>query len=150
MKKYLVVATEKELDLPEAITALHEHRHIIVTGVGAVNAIKAMRSIPRDADILNVGYVGSRGLAIGTRVEIGYVSVYHPHTDYSSPGDFLGGVTPCFSSLDFVSDESSLDEKTVVDMELAFISALGFKNLKSIKYVSDNFNYKQYESCLKK
>lgn len=36
-------------------------------------------------------------------------------------------------------------ENNVFDMELAFIMAMGFKNVKSEKIVSDNLNLKEFE-----
>ena len=48
---------------------------------------------------------------------------------------------------DFVTS-GQLPEHSVVDMELAYILALGFHNVQATKYVSDNLNYQQYEQTI--
>ena len=50
---------------------------------------------------------------------------------------------------DFVL-ETKIKKPVVFDMELAYILALGFKNVESIKIVSDNLSLKQYEKINKK
>jgi hypothetical protein len=56
------------------------------------------------------------------------------------------GVT-CFTSCDFVGDKKA--ENSVFDMELAFIAALGFLKVESIKVVSDSIDYEEYEKTIK-
>ena len=48
----------------------------------------------------------------------------------------------CYTNCDFVLASDYKD--CVFDMELAFIAALGFKNLHSFKYVSDNLSLHAY------
>ena len=48
----------------------------------------------------------------------------------------------CYTNTDFVLASDYKD--CVFDMELAFIAALGFKNLHSLKYVSDNLSLHAY------
>lgn len=50
----------------------------------------------------------------------------------------------CYTSNDFVLN-TDIKEPCVFDMELAYIMALGFKRVKSIKIVSDNLSIKEYE-----
>lgn len=52
--------------------------------------------------------------------------------------------TLCLTAGDFVLDGADLPEKSVVDMELAYIAAFGFASVMSIKYVSDALNLRQY------
>ena len=147
MKKqaYLVVATEEELKLFPS-----DKRAVIVTGVGGANAVAALRDIPRDADILNVGYAGSRHLPIGQRITIGRCRTYHPNVTFAEQTFILGnGVGLCLTAGDFVKD-SDIPKDAVVDMELAYIAALGFTNLKSIKIVSDHLDYEQYKDTIAK
>lgn len=49
---------------------------------------------------------------------------------------------PCFTGTDFVLASDYRD--CVFDMELAFIAALGFRRLSSLKYVSDNLSLHAY------
>ena len=48
----------------------------------------------------------------------------------------------CYTNTDFVLQSNYKD--CVFDMELAFIASLGFKNLQSLKYVSDNLSLHAY------
>ena len=140
---YLVVATEEELKLIPS-----DKREAIVTGVGGANAVAALRDIPRDADILNVGYAGSRHLPIGRRITIGRCRTYHPNVTFAEQTFILGsGAGLCLTAGDFVK-EADIPTDAVVDMELAYICALGFTNIKSIKVVSDHFDYDQYEKTI--
>ena len=41
---------------------------IVVMGVGAINVMHALSSIPRDAHLLNIGYAGSANYEIGSAV----------------------------------------------------------------------------------
>jgi hypothetical protein len=54
----------------------------------------------------------------------------------------------CFTSNDFVL-ETKIEKPCVFDMELAYILALGFKRVESIKIVSDNLSLKEYEKRIK-
>lgn len=146
--RYLVVATEDELILPAAREQI-DGRRVIVTGVGGTNVIRALRDIPKDADILNVGYCGSANFAVGTALTIGRARLYHPNVEFAEQTFILGsGAGLCLTAGDFVN-EADIPTDAVVDMELAYICALGFTNLKSIKIVSDHFDYDQYEKTIK-
>ena len=48
----------------------------------------------------------------------------------------------CYSNCDFVLASDYKD--CVFDMELAFVAALGFRKLRSLKYVSDNLSLHAY------
>ena len=145
-KKYLVVATKAELSLPWA-ECEKDSREVIVTGVGGVNVIRALRDLPRDADILNVSYSGSASFPIGYTVFVRDCRLWHPNVDYDEPVFSLNsryGNALCLTAGDFVLDGTGLPDKSVVDMELAYIAAMGFERLESIKFVSDNLSLKQY------
>lgn len=137
----IVVATENEYEL-----AQHRFKgeEIIRTGVGALNVIKALMLIDKNTEIINYGYAGSNNIPIGTEVIVGECRLYHPNVDYDEQYYNLGGDTPCYTSNDFVL-HTDIKEPVVFDMELAYILALGFKNVKSIKVVSDNLSLKQYD-----
>ena len=148
MRKYLVVATEDELALPLA-SCLDGFR-VIVTGVGGTNVIRALKDIPRDAQIVNIGWAGSTYYSVGSVLRIGRTSLWHPTVDFAEETFVLGNdETLCLTAGDFI-EGADLPDHSVVDMELAYIAAFGFSRLSSIKYISDNLNLKEYEQCTKK
>ena len=116
---------------------------IVCTGVGGLNVVRKLQWFNRNAPIINFGYVGSNTLPIGTEVEVGSCHLYHPNVDYDEPIYSLGGTVPCFTSNDFVLS-TNIAEPVVFDMELAYILAMGFESVRSIKIVSDNLNLNQY------
>ena len=136
----IVVATEAEYELAFERWAGEK---ILKVGVGGLNVYKSLRHIPTDTPIINFGYVGSNCLPIGSEVEVGRCGLYHPNVDYDEPMFDLGGTVPCLTSNDFVLS-TEIQEPVVFDMELAYILAMGFSSVKSIKIVSDNLNLKQY------
>lgn len=142
----IVVATEKEYEI--AKERFHKEP-IIKTGVGGLNVIQTLKDISKDTPILNFGYVGSNVIPVGTEIEVGKCKLYHPKVEYDEPeyvlpeGDIL-----CYTSNDFVL-QTDITEPVVFDMELAYILALGFKNVKSTKIVSDTLNLDEYEQNIK-
>lgn len=136
----VVVAMPDELALLKG----HENETIICTGIGPLNVIEALRSVPKDTPIHNVGYAGSNSIPVGTRCRIGKVRSWHPAASYIDSSYQLSGDTPCFTSSDFVTS-SDVSEPCVFDMELAYILALGFTNVVAEKVVSDNLSEKEYE-----
>ena len=142
----IVVATYEEKK-----RALEEYGvdDIVVTGVGGLNVIRKLQYYNRETPILNFGYAGSNSLPVGTKVSVGGVRLYHPNVEYREPIFALGGDIPCYTSNDFVL-QTDIKEPALFDMELAYILALGFHNVKSIKIVSDNLSLKQYEEEIKK
>jgi hypothetical protein len=136
----IVVATDREYLLAKQ---RFQDEEILQTGVGGANVVNALKDIPRNTPILNFGYVGSKSIPKESEVNIGSCSTYHPNVDFEDVLFSLDGDVHCFTSTDFVTEA---EEKNVVfDMELAFICALGFKNVRSIKIVSDNLNLAEYE-----
>ena len=109
----------------------------------------------RDAELYNIGYAGSANFDLGTWVEVTEVRLNHPNVTYHEPelklsNDFKQLQTTsnnvkqsiCFTGTDFVLASDYKD--CVFDMELAFIAALGFTHLHSLKYVSDNLSLHSY------
>ena len=141
----IVVATQEEKKIAEKEFT---GEFIVVTGVGGLNVVKKLRYYSLNTKIINFGFVGSNTLPIGTRVSVGKCKLYHPNVEYQEPEYNLGGEVPCYTSNDFVL-QTDIEEPCVFDMELAYILALGFSNVQSIKIVSDNLNYKQYEETIK-
>lgn len=144
MKSIVVVATDEEYKLAKK---RFKGQKIIKTGVGGINVIETLKHFPKWLKITNFGYVGSNVIPIGTEVKINFCSLHHPNCDFVSPSYTLNkdGNIRCYTSNDFVL-ETDVINPCVFDMELAYICALGFKNVESIKIVSDNLSLKEYES----
>lgn len=160
MARYIVMAEEGERALLEKAREqlgldLHD-AEVLFTGVGAINIIRSLQHLDREAEIYNIGYAGSANFDIGTWVEVTEVRLNHPNVTYPEPRLMLvdesqGAELPlehetkraiCYSNCDFVLASDYKD--CVFDMELAFIAALGFKRLHSLKYVSDNLSLHTY------
>ena len=155
MAKYIVMAEEGErvlLDKARAELGLDlSDAELIFTGVGAINIIRSLQHLDREAELFNIGYAGSANFDLGTWVKVNEVRLNHPNVTYSEPKLPLVELkikneklkqAVCYSNCDFVLASDYRD--CVFDMELAFIAALGFKNLHSLKYVSDNLSLHAY------
>ena len=129
---------------------------VLFTGVGAINIIRSLQHLDREAELYNIGYAGSANFDLGTWAEVTEVRLNHPNVTYAEPrlpliDESLGAELPlehetrraiCYTNCDFVLASDYKD--CVFDMELAFIAALGFKNLHALKYVSDNLSLHTY------
>ncbi len=143
----IVIATKDELKLAEQYNVNNEE--IVITGVGGLNVIEKLINVDKSTNILNIGYVGSNNIPKGTMVKINNSKLYHPNVTYDEPIYKLNnGDTLCLTSNDFVLN-TDIKDSVVFDMELAYIMALGFKNVSSIKIVSDNLSYDEYENSIK-
>ena len=162
MRKIIVMAEEGELSLldkaKEQLGLDLRDAQLIYTGVGAINIIRTLAGLDRDAEVYNIGYAGSANFEIGTWVEVTEVRLNHPNVTYPEPELQLSPITNnqspitnhqspiirsvCYTNTDFVLASDYKD--CVFDMELAFIAALGFKQLHSLKYVSDNLSLHTY------
>lgn len=141
--KYLVVATPDELQLPLAQAAAETYTPII-TGVGGTNVIQMLQHLPREAEIFNIGHAGSQCFERGSKVIISKVKLWHPNCTFDEPVFRIGdGSFWCLTAGDFVTS-GQLPPLSCVDMELAYIAALGFTNLRSVKYISDALSYSEY------
>lgn len=138
----VVVATEEEKKIAKL---RFKHIPVIVTGVGATNVIRKLKRYPKFIKIINFGYTGSNNLEIGTEVEIGECEILHENVEFKTPIFKLPGKIKCYTANDFVVS-TKIKVPCVFDMELAYILALGFKNVKSTKIVSDNLSLKDYEA----
>lgn len=149
----VVIAEKEELKLVEELGLQDEP--IIITGVGAMNVLYALKNIPKDTFILNVGYCGSNNIEIGKKVAVSMVNTFHEKVDFTEQpyicytGYYLDYdvISPCQTSTDFVTNTKIKDD-CVFDMELAFICSM-FENVSSIKVVSDNLNKKEYNEKVK-
>ena len=141
----IVVATDEEYKLAKKRFKGHK---IVKTGVGGINVLNTLKRAKKSLKIVNFGYVGSNVLPIGTEVRVGECKLYHSNVEYEEPTYKLDGDITCYTSNDFVL-KTDIKEPVVFDMELAYILALGFKNVESIKIVSDNLSLKDYEENIK-
>ena len=154
-KKYIIMAEEGEYGLLEQVKEKLgldlSDAELIYTGVGAINIIRTLQSLDREAELYNIGYAGSANFDMGTWVEVTEVRLNHPNVTYQEPQltiqnskfkiqNCLQAI--CYTNCDFVLASDYKD--CVFDMELAFIAALGFKNLHALKYVSDNLSLHAY------
>lgn len=135
----IVVAMEDELALVDEC----DRDQCIVTGVGPLNVFRSLADLDRNEPIMNIGYAGSNSIPVGVRVHVGSCQLYHPNADFDSPVYDLCGDIPCFTSSDFVIN-TNVEDPCVFDMELAYILAMGFKNVEADKVVSDNLDYNEY------
>ena len=145
-ERSLLEKAQQELGLDLSGTTL------VYTGVGAINVLRNVQSLDREADIYNIGYAGSANFDLGTWVEVTEVRLNHPNVTYKEPALALTPIDAlqeremtraiCYSNCDFVLASDYKD--CVFDMELAFMAALGFKHLHSLKYVSDNLSLHAY------
>lgn len=153
----ILIAEASERKLVEEY--LPGETNIIVTGVGALNVMHALRDLPRDTELINIGYAGSANFAIGTVVEVTEVRLHHPSLEYKEPflalqpveDLFFRAMNPqqavCYSNTDFVLASPYKD--CVFDMELAYICGMGFTHVSAIKYVSDNLSLHTYREVSK-
>ena len=155
MAKYIIMAEEGEYGLiaqvKEKLGLDLADAEIIYTGVGAINIIRTLQNLDREAELYNIGYAGSANFDLGTWVEVTEVRLNHPAVSYEEPELKIQNSkfkiqncrqAICYTNCDFVLASDYKD--CVFDMELAFIAALGFKNLHSLKYVSDNLSLHAY------
>ena len=151
MKKLVVIAEAEEMKLVKELG--YDHRPVLITGVGALNVIEALKDIPRDTEIVNIGYAGSKDLEPGKFYCVDKVGLYHPNVNYKEPFYDLGYIgwldentivypKKCLTGCDFVFQSDEKD--CLFDMELAYIRALGFEKVISYKYVSDNLDLQEY------
>lgn len=132
---------------------------VLITGIGALNVLDALKDYPRDTPIINIGYCGAGGYEIGTKVPVDFCDLYHPVAgEYDEPSWELfdpdekycsplpGELVTCHTITDFGGNPAL--KNCVFDMELAFILGMGFTDVQAVKVVSDNCNYKEYEETI--
>ena len=158
-KTLFIIAEKEESELVNRLfpNAIAEGAELLVTGVGAINIYRSLDAVDRTAHLINIGYAGSANFAVGTWVRVTEARLHHPNVKYPEPRLPLLPSTslpsselieaPCYSGVDFVLQSPFKD--CVFDMELAFIMAMGFQNVESYKYVSDNLSLHEYRESIK-
>lgn len=149
MNKLIVIAEKDEFPLVEKLG--YKGIPMLITGVGALNVIEALKDVPKDTEIINVGYAGSNCLPVGQFYQVRTVTMHHPVAEYLEPTykcvelDEMFESHKCYTCCDFMDPGKA---SGLFDMELAYIMALGFRNVRSFKYVSDNMDIKEYRDTL--
>ena len=147
---YIFVADKKEANNIKIPNELKDNVKVIVLDQwGETAAIKTLSKkllngeFKKGDRFFNVGYVGSNEFPIGTVVVVGTVSRETPSHTVKEPTFTLDkeSKVKCYSSLDFVE---STKHTGVFDMEL-YTFATFFPNIKSVKIVSDNLNFHEFE-----
>ena len=153
----IAIATPEEYRLLPELVPEHilKESQVVLTGVGAMNVIRALDKLDRKYTIINVGYAGSNVLEVGKAYQVSTSCLYHPIADYGEPNVSLSLLDdkqtayPCYTSSDFVTN-TDIKQVAIFDMELAIIAAMGFERVYSIKKISDNLSLKEYEEGVKK
>lgn len=143
MRRIVTVATPQERKLIKRFLTDDDYEAVVITGVGGTNVVRTLRSYPQDTHIINIGFAGSATIPKGSAVRVKQVSLFHKVCEYEEPVMKIAAEgVHCFTSCDFVGDKTR--ENSVYDMELAFIAALGFMKIESIKVISDSIDYEEY------
>lgn len=134
----LIVATKEECEM------MKEHfpeYSCIYTKIGASNIIRTCYDIPRDTQMINIGYAGSNSLPIGTVCKVKRTFRLKDEAfkfeDYRHGFQLSEEGFDCYTSNSFVT-HTDIKEPCLFDMELNYIAAFPFKLLGSIKIVSDS------------
>lgn len=144
----VVIAQKEEMKLVEELG--YENYPVLITGVGGINVVKALKNLPKDTEIMNIGYCGSNHFEVGTKVQAQFSETNHDIAEFRESSIPLNRVwnvidsATCYTSTDFVT-KTNKEEPCIFDMELAFIASM-FDNVSAIKVVSDKLNYKQYKN----
>ena len=147
----ITVAEPHELELIKGITGDRSWSgRVIITGVGMMNTIRALKDVDRSATILNLGYAGSNKLKKGECYQVSECSTHHSMAKFNEEPITLSryykdcDAFPCFTAVDFV-EKTEVAKPALFDMELAAIVSMGFNRVMSIKKVSDTLNYQEYK-----
>lgn len=146
---YILVADKQEADNVKIPAGFEKETEIIVLGIGGPAALRTLSPLllngkfSKNDRFFNIGYVGSNEFPIGAVVSVGeshreFPSVRFPEGTYILDQK---SKVKCYTSIDFVEET---EHTGVFDMELFTLASL-FPNIKSIKIVSDNLNFKDWK-----
>lgn len=142
---HIICAEEEEAN---QIKIQHKEVVIQVTGAGLYNVLKTPKlDVQRNDLVLNIGYAGSNLFNPGeifsvcTSQRLNPSQTIKEEKQYLFPYYFLGA--DCFTADDFV--EKASQQLPLVDMELYYLSLM-YPNIRAIKIVSDNLNYKEFKN----
>ena len=122
---------------------------IIITGPGLCNVIQTPQiKLKRNDKVINVGYAGSNVFPVGEVLSVSHTKRLLP--SLTIPEKTLN-LVPCYKSAlcytadDFI-EQDKIREIPLVDMELYYLKIL-YPQIQSLKIVSDNLNYKDYQKA---
>lgn len=167
MKYLFVIAMEKEANtlikhynLKKIKNNYYKNNNIelIVTDITRNGVVKSLLNIDtQDKTMINVGFVGSNNLDVGSVIQVD--KSYGYHFDLTPFGDKLYTAInspykidkienlksiDCYTSDGFVT-KTDIKKDAIFDMELNSITLFPHKKLYSIKIVSDTLNAKAYK-----
>lgn len=141
---HIICAEEEEA---KNLTIQSENIKIHITGAGLYNVLKYPRIVLNKNDmLLNIGYAGSNIFRPGEVFSVSSCERLYPSKiinekkQFLEPFYFLGA--ECYTADDFI--EYAFRELNLVDMELYYLSLL-YPQIRSIKIISDNLNYKDFK-----
>lgn len=132
---------------------------LAVIGCGRKNTITTLCKllsigmIGKDVDIINVGYAGAKGYAIGEVLDV-YACMDNEAPKVANIKGALDVMrlaktkgAMCITASDFVQS-SSRKSKTLFDMELYHILCFPYKSAHAIKVVSDTLDYGCFQTTV--
>lgn len=146
---YILVADNQEAENIHIPQDIKNETEIIVLGYGGPAALRTLSDLllngkfTNNDRFFNVGYVGSNEFPVGTVVSVAESYREFPSIKFEEKVYKLDAKSnvKCYTSFDFVE---KTDHVGIFDMELYTLASL-FKNIKSIKIVSDNLNFKDWK-----
>lgn len=146
---YILVADKQEADNIKIPAEIEKETEIITLGIGGPAALRVLSKLLLSGKFnsndrfFNIGYVGSNEFPVGAVVSIGesfreFSSLRFPEGSYVLDNK---SKVKCYTSIDFVEET---EHTGVFDMELYTLASI-FPNIKSIKIVSDNLNFKDWK-----
>ena len=159
MKTCILVANADEANHIRPILQETQNVRIIIVGEGRSHVIASLSNGLKEGifevgdQIINVGYVGANGYKKGNILTVGSVRHLLPSKTISEPVinlkniNFDRELANCYTADNFVN-KGDIDIKNtcIVDMELYYI-ALMFPEVISIKIVSDELNFNDYQAA---
>lgn len=159
-KNIIIVAMQKEADyIIKGLNLIKNNNYyenettiLIVTGIGLVNVIQVLleylknNKIDEGSKIINVGLAGSTKYKIGDIISVEKSIKYNKSNTIKENDFILNSIFKnkdvCYTADDFIEN---IENIPLIDMELYYI-CLFFKNVISLKLVSDNLSLNQYNN----
>ncbi len=146
---YILVADKQEADNVRIPKEVENETEIIVLGIGGPAVLRTLSPLLLNGKFtandrfFNIGYVGSNEFPIGTVVSVGESHREFPSVKFPEKIHIVDpkSKVKCYTSNDFVENTQHTG---VFDMELYTLACL-FPNIKSIKIISDNLNFKDWK-----
>ena len=146
---YILVADKQEAGNVIIPQELKQNTEVIILGYGGPAALRTLSKLflkgkfNNNDSFFNIGYVGSNEFPIGAVVSVGKSCREFPSVKFEEAVYTLDdkSTVHCYTSIDFVEKTEHVG---IFDMELYTLASL-FQNIKSVKIVSDNLNFKDWK-----